>query len=67
MTHEVEVIDENTARITESVSVVTDYDVATLQIRRANIVEWLAKCVEERNAEIAEIDRILNLIAEATP
>jgi len=66
MTHEVEVIDENTVRLTESVSTVTEYDVPTLQKQRARLVEWTAKLVAERNAEIAEIDRILKLINEAT-
>jgi hypothetical protein len=67
MTHEVEVIDENTVRLTESVSTVTEYDIPTLQEQRARLVEWSAKYTAERNAEIAEIDRILNLITEATP
>jgi hypothetical protein len=62
MTHEVEVIDENTVRVTESVSKVTEYDIPTLQEQRARLVEWTAKLVAEREAEIAEIDRILNLI-----
>jgi hypothetical protein len=62
MTHEVEVIDENTVRLTESVSTVTEYDVPTLKKQRARLVEWTAKLVAEREAEIAEIDRILNLI-----
>jgi len=31
MTHIVEVIDENTVRLTESVSTVTEYDVPTLK------------------------------------
>ena len=62
MTHEVEQLDENTVRITESVSKVTEYDIPTLQDQRAKLVEYTAKYVDERNAEIAEIDRILNLI-----
>jgi len=67
MTHTVEYIDDTTVRITESVATATDYDVPTLQKQRARLVEWTAKLVAERNAEIAEIDRILNLINEATP
>jgi len=63
MTHEVEVVDENTVRLTESVSTVTEYDIPTLQEQRARLVEWTAKYVDERNAEIAEIDRILNIIS----
>jgi len=62
MTHIVEVIDENTVRLTESVSTVTEYDVPTLKKQRARLVEWTAKLVAEREAEIAEIDRILGLI-----
>ena len=58
----VELLDETTIRITESVSKVTEYDIPTLQEQRARIVEWTAKYVADRNAEIAEIDRILNMI-----
>jgi len=65
MTHEVEVIDENTVRLTESVSTVTEYDIPTLQEQRARLVGWTDKYVNERNAEIAEIDRILDLITDS--
>ena len=67
MTHELEFINDETVRITESVSTVKEYDVPTLKKQRARLVEWTAKYTAERNAEIAEIDRILNLITEATP
>ena len=67
MTHEVEIIDENTVRLTESVSTVTEYDIPTLQEQRARLVEWTAKYVTERNAEIADIDRILGLINDSRP
>lgn len=63
MTHGIDRVDENTVRITESVSNVTEYDIPTLHAQRARIVEWTAKYVVERNAEIAEIARILDLIA----
>jgi hypothetical protein len=62
MTHQLEIINEETVRITEAVSTVTEYDIPTLKKQRARLVEWTAKLVAEREAEIAEIDRILNLI-----
>ena len=61
----VESVDETTFRVTESVSTVTEYDVPTLQKQRARLVEWTAKYVTEKNAEIAEIDRILKLISDS--
>lgn len=67
MTHEIEQIDENTVRVTEAVSKVTEYDIPTLQDQRAKLVEYTAKYVAERSAEIAEIDRILDLIASGAP
>lgn len=57
-----EQVNETTVIVTESVSTVREYDIPTLQNQRAKLVEYTAKYVTERNAEIAEIDRILNLI-----
>lgn len=58
---EIEQLDSTTVRITESVS--TEYDIPTLQKKRARLVAWNEQAVAGRNAEIAEIDRILNLIS----
>ena len=64
---EIEQLDPTTVRITEVVSKVTEYDISALQKKRARLVAWNEQAVAGRNAEIAEIDRILNLINEATP
>jgi len=64
---EIEQLDPTKVRITEVVSKVTEYDIPALQKKRARLVAWNEQAVAGRNAEIAEIDRILNLIAETTP
>ena len=64
----VESVDETTFRVTESVATVKEYDVPTLKKQKARLLELTAKFVTEKNAEVLEIDRILNLIAAgATP
>jgi hypothetical protein len=60
---EIEQLDSTTVRITESVLKVTEYDIPALQKKRARLVAWNDQAVAGRNAEIAEIDRILNLIS----
>ena len=67
MTRKVARVNEGTVVITEAVSKTTEYDIPTLKKQRARLVEWTAKFVAERDAEIAEIDRILDLIASGNP
>lgn len=68
MADKIECLDEARYRVTESVSTVTEYDVPTLKKQKARLLELTAKFVTEKNAEVLEIDRILNLIAAgATP
>ena len=58
----IEQVDQSTIRVTKTTSMVTEYDIPTLLEKRARIVEWTAKYVAERNAEIAEIDNIINAV-----